>query len=166
MNRNILVLSIAAALAIPSIGFADDSGFMDGDYESIEEQCTEKFDPFICNDPSFFENSGNYAHTNISKDQCREYARKALDVFFEEQPRFASKVHKTGDAYTRHELTFVERDYISDTKSSYGCAMGVESYVRDGRNPFSHVRYSISETYVDGFVIYINDYTHIGVIDF
>ena len=160
MNRNILALSIAAVLTIPSIGFADDSGFMDNASDDPED-CGVEYNPEVCSNPDNFGGPDTYVHKDIGISDCERYTQKAITTFFGEQQRFAIDVHHI-NVYSNHETTFVDRDYYADTKSSYGCVMGLESHIPNAPNPYTLVQYSVSETCVDGLVIYINDFKYVG----
>jgi len=158
MNKMILVVSIATILATPPV-FSNDSGIFP---EDAENYCYEKFDPINCGREYFEGLSDIYLQPETAKD-CKKYAKDAILKMFDENPKFASGVHYSNRRGVIHEITFIDRDYASDTKSSFGCALGLETKYKNELRPYTNIRYSVSQTYVDGTVIYINDFEYVGV---
>jgi hypothetical protein len=164
MNKKLIAVAVAMAIAsAPGFSFEFDETYSES--EDVQEYCLNQFDPIVCSEPENFSDDGNYVHRETYSVRCEDFAKPALLKFFSENEKFAVGVHSVNKNPV-HELTFVERDFVMDTKSSFGCAMGLETKLDSGLNPFTHIRYSISETYTDGTVIYINDFKYIGVIDF
>jgi hypothetical protein len=163
MKKLILAASIALIFN-SSVSLSDDSGYMDGG-SGDPDDCATEYDPEVCSNPDNFGGIGTYAHKEIGIPECEEYTQQAITNFFGQNHQFAVKVHRV-NVYSNHETTFVDRDYYADTKSSYGCVMGLETHIPNAPNPYTIVRYSVSETYVDGLVIYINDYKHIASLDY
>jgi hypothetical protein len=167
MKKHILAVSIALIFT-SSISLSDDSGYMDGD---DPDYCEKNFNPIVCDveseqsQYSGLTSDNVYRHEHITKKECNDYASKAVTTFFDENPKFAQGVHKYLD-YPTHSLTFVDRDFLSDTKSSYGCALGLKTQLMNQPDPYTIIQYSVSETYVDGLVIYINDFDYVGVMDY
>lgn len=161
-RKSVLATSISAAFLFPAFATtsADDSGIFPEDEAGY---CEQNFDPINCG-REYFESKPDVYVNPEDEGDCWKYADDAIVVLFSENPKFAKGVHGFGTSKTvSHEVTFVDRDYGSDTKSSFGCALGLETtFETDASRPFTLIRYSVSQTYVDGLVIYINDFDFQG----
>ena len=156
-NKTFLAVSIAAIFAASPV-FSNDSGVYP---EDDELYCETEYDPINCG-REYFEGKPDIYLNSQDEGDCEQYAQDAIAKMFIENPKFASGVHHVGKKFAAHEITFVDRDYGADTKSSFGCALGLETEYKDNPRPYSLIRYSVSQTYVDGLVIYINDFKYVG----